>query len=219
MTPTGSKEVIPEGQSVPNLRPANDYVFVSPRRLILQPDQLQYVRFMLRRNKDMPVGEYRSYVTIQPEDMPQAYTANDDKNGAAQAAAAKNAAAATMHVLAGYRIPLFFLNGETTLNVEFANMRVGPDAHGNNSLFFTVHRSGNRSAIGQAEIVCTMSDGKEVKLGHQRIQIFTELDHRDYTAAMMAPPAGCGNTALQFIPHSGDPLFQGADKPVVKTPL
>lgn len=212
MTPSGSKEAVAEGETVPGLLPAEDYVYVAPRRLVLQPGQLQHIRFMVRRNRDMPAGEYRSYFTIQPEEIPQAYSQS------AQDDSVKQGAAATVRVLAGYRIPLFFLHGDTTLDVEFANVRKGPDRSGNEALFFTVRRSGSRSALGQAEVTCTMPDGEKIGLVTQRIQIFTELDSRDYHVYPDTPPEGCTNTTLSFVPHKGDPLYR-PNEALASTPL
>lgn len=215
MNPSGSKDAVPDGQAIANVMPAEDFVYVAPRRIVVQPGQLQHIRFMLRRNRDMAEGEYRSYVTVQPENMPAAYKAG--ANGAQQAKAGQGAAA-TMNVLAGYRIPLFFLHGETTLDLQFTDVRRGTDKAGNPALLFTAIRSGNRSALGQAELVCRMPGGERVVLASQRIQIFTELDRRQYRVYDKTPPAGCTNTALEFFPHEGDPLYQ-RNVPFFVTPL
>lgn len=210
MNEKGGKESIPQGASVPGVMPASPHVYVAPRRLVLQPGQLQYVRFMLRRNRDMVPGEYRSYVTIIPESMPTEYVSGEVK---------EQAAAAKMNVMTGYRIPIFFLQGDASLDLQFSNISRGTSPDGQSTLSFTAQRSGNRSALGEAEIVCTMPDGKIQKLGFQRIQIFTELSHRNYTTFVDPAPAGCSNTVLQFIPHKDDPLYKGMYEPVVKVPL
>ncbi len=205
MNAEGGREILKEGEVPSGFMPADPYLYVSPRRVIIQGQQMQNIRFMARKPKDLPPGEYRSYVFLNPEKIPMVY--EQDK-----AAAADNAkdghAQAQLEMLTGYRIPVFFLNGETTLDVSFSDVHWGKKRD-KDAILFTLNRAGNRSAIGAINVTCNPGAENQYFMASMDVKIFTELDRRSYAHAVKFPEHGCSKISLAFIPHSKDPAYNG----------
>lgn len=209
MNPKGGKETVARDEAIPGVRPAEPFMYVAPRRVILQPGQLQHIRFMVRRTQDMEPGEYRSYIVLDPEDIPAQYT-----EGAPRAA---GQASAKLDILTGYRIPVFFLNGDTTLHVGVTDARLGKDARNQDMLFFTFRREGNRSAIGNLTMKC-LADGAEKPVGKLDVRVFTEIDARAYSAGLNLPPGQCRAIALDYLPEKGDPDYAAGPQRLAEIP-
>lgn len=183
------------------VEPASPHMYVAPRRLLLQPGQLQNIRFMLRRNNNMAAGEYRSYITIGPEEIPPEFNpdgSTKSKPGGGQAA--------ELTMLTGYRIPVFFLHGETTLDVSFSNVVFQKVDDTRTRVDFTLNRSGTRSALGDIEIRCAAPDGRNLILSRAKARVFKEIGSRSFTRYIDVPPAGCNSIVMGYKLHDGDPL-------------
>lgn len=213
MDQNGKKKEIPDGQMVPGVMSAEPYMFMSPRRLMLLPDQLQNVRFMVRRMPNLQPGEYRSYIVFQPEEVPQEY--NPETYNPAEASTAGPAAALTM--LSGYRVPVFFLQGETTLKVSVMDAGYGQSPQGDTGFYFTFVREGNRSALGSVDVNC-ISSQEPFRLAGGDIRVYTELNARNYFYRVH-DLKGCTRAAIDYMPHKLDPDYTGQPMRLVEIPL
>lgn len=180
---------------------ASPYMYVAPRRLMIQPNQLQNLRFMVRRNNNLVPGEYRSYIVIGPEEIP----ANFDPESGETVQSVGGGHAVQITMLTGYRIPVFFLHGETTLETSFSNISVEPSDAGRYRLTYTLNRSGTRSALGQVRIFCDAPDGREKIIRRMDTRIFKELSSRTYTREIRLDKNECSNFQIGFFVHSQDP--------------
>ena len=212
LKPGGGKEKIAPGETVENVMPAEPYMYMAPRRLMLMPDQLQHVRFMVRRMENLPAGEYRSYIVFQPEVVPDQYNPETGRETVSSGTSVQ------MDMLSGFRIPVFFLNGETTLKTYVSEAGYGRDAKGKNGVYFTFVREGNRSAIGDLEVRCMQGD-QIVKLTGVEVKIYTELNERNYFLPIKNIPPGCTTAYLEYSPHAADPDFTGNFVRLAEIPL
>lgn len=212
MDELGQRQFVAEGEVIPGVNDGRPYMFVSPRRMILQPDQMQHIRFMVRRTKDMPDGEYRAYIYLEPEKIPTDLTAKNAENKS------KAVASAELTILTGYRFPVFFLQGQTTLNVTFSNVYLGQQ-DGRQRLFFTMHREGTRSALGENRLYCETNTGEKEFLGKADVKVFTELDRRDMFMGIDLTGRSCRALDLEFVPHKRDPSYTGAPMASARLPL
>jgi len=212
-TLSGPKDNVAPGEVIPGVMNAEPYMFLSPRRLIIQPDQLQHIRFMVRRTEGLAPGEYRSYLEINPEEIPAAYSGTEKET-------LKNpvAAAASMNILTGYRIPVFFLHGDTMLEMSVLDPRFKADANGTPMIEFAFNRSGTRSAIGDLNLMC-LGGEQPVRVGRMPIKIFTELPGKRYNARVEMPPEGCASIGFDFLHHKRDPDYTGYPVRLAEWPL
>lgn len=208
MKPGGAKETVLRDQAITGVLPAEPFMYVAPRRLIMQPDQLQHIRFMVRRTPDMQPGEYRSYIVMDPEPIPQEY---GQPGGAGKQSA-------QLDILTGYRIPVFFLHGETTLVTSVTDARIGQNEKGEPSIAFTFKREGNRSALGEMTMKCVTGE-TDAMIGRMDIKVFTELSERQYNVKLDLPPTGCRSVALDYLPHRADPDYEKGMMRMADIPL
>ena len=70
----GEFKRIEDGNFPDGLTSVDDYIRLRPCRVIAEPGHIQNIRFLARRTKDMPAGEYRSYFSLLPEELPKNMT-------------------------------------------------------------------------------------------------------------------------------------------------
>ena len=211
--PVGPKQKVAPGEYIPGVMDAEPYMYVAPRRLLMRPDQLQNIRFMVRRQADMQPGEYRSYIYLQPEKLPKAFTGADDMKNRAG-----NNSSASLSILTGYRIPVIFLHGETTLKPGVKDIHFGTNEKGVGGLHFTFTREGTRSAIGDMHIYCDNSAGRQ-KVMTMEVKVFTEISEKKYFKPFQFPEQGCSTLTAEFLPHSGDPDFPKGPVQLASVPI
>lgn len=211
MLPNGRKDAVPDNVAIPNVMPAEPYMYMSPRRLLLRPDQLQHVRFMVRRMENLAPGEYRSYIVFQPEIVPDQY---DPATGSSAA----QGTSIQLNMLSGFRIPVFFLHGQTSLKTFVTESGYGRNAQGKAGVYFTFVREGNRSAIGDMEVRCMVGE-QLTKIASTGIKVYTELNSRNYFLSTRDLPPGCNTLYLDYRPHSGDPDYTEAFVRMAEIPV
>jgi len=204
MLQNGTRDVLDSleaANAVANLMPASPYLYVAPRRMMVQPDDVQSIRIMLRRTQSLQDGEYRSYITFSPETLPK----SEDLDQSLRS----NTAGASIDFLTGIRIPVFFLHGNTTLDVSFRDVRFGVNENGRNVLYYTLIREGNRSALGDIEVNCNGAEGIR-NISRVPVRVFTELSQRSsnfgYDPSRLE---GCDQVTIGFMPHQQDPSYTG----------
>ncbi len=197
-------------QDYPGVLPASPYVYMAPRRMMIQPDEVQSVRFMARRTQNMAPGEYRSYLEIRPEEIPGAYVGEEVEIPTDQKGVNLN-----MKLLTGLRVPVFVLNGETTLEFGFEDIHVSRNDRNALVIEFTAVRNGTRSALGTIDIRCSKADGRTKYMSRGTVKIFTEVNRRRLSKVVPEGElAECVSPLiLAFTPHKEDPAYN--DSPLV----
>jgi len=144
MTPAGGLAKF-EGQAPWSVR---SYVRYSPRRVTLAPSESQIIKIALRRDQDVPEGEYYSHfkvLTLNSED-PSAEQSNADDQSPGVVIEARTAVA----------IPIVWRNSQATPMASIESVRIDSDA---NQLTVDVRRHGQLSVRGFLHAFETAPDG------------------------------------------------------------
>ena len=206
MSEDHSLEFVKEGDSLEGLKPAEDMVRFSPRRVVLPPGASQQIRLMLRRPKDLPEGEYRSHFWIQPEAEAVKFKPNPEK---------KNEKGPTVQIkmLTGMTVPVFVRNGNLTANVTFSNATITPEGNGI-KVKLTVNREGQRSVYGDMKLYCVGSGGEVLQRESNGIAIYTEVGKRNMEFDVPFPEAGgadaCRQIRVKYVAVDDDSQYKGA---------
>jgi fimbrial chaperone protein len=120
------------------------YVRYSPRRLSLEPEQGGRVRLALRAPKNLPEGEYRSYIVFHQ--IPLAPTSN-----ATQHTAQGQSLSLTISAFMKIAIPVILRVGDLSAQVDMKTLGTGW-VDGLQSVQVTITRQGERSSYGDLEV-------------------------------------------------------------------
>lgn len=201
MTEDSTLGYVKEGDSLEGLKPAEDMIRYSPRRVVLPPGSSQQVRLMLRRPKDLPDGEYRSHFWIQPEAAAQ-------KFAPAKNEAAKDKPVIQIKMLTGMTVPVFVRSGNLTASASITDAKAAP-GKGGMDVSFTLNREGNRSIYGDFTFTCNGKQAKEVK----GIAVYTEITKRAMKFTVPYPEGGgagsCSQVGIKYTSDKEDMLFKG----------
>lgn len=206
MSEDHSLEFLKEGDSLEGLKPAEDMVRFSPRRVVLPPGASQQIRLMLRRPKDLPEGEYRSHFWIQPEAEAVKFKPNPEK---------KNEKGPTVQIkmLTGMTVPVFVRNGNLTANVTFSNATMTPEGNAV-KVKLTINREGQRSVYGDMKLYCVGSGGEVLQRESNGIAIYTEVSKRNMEFNVPFPEAGgadaCRQVHVKYVAVDDDSQYKGA---------
>lgn len=171
---------------------ADSILRVTPRQLVLEPNQTQVVRLQVRRSLGTISGEYRSHLRFQniPE---QSTEAGDTAN--AEGISIK------LIPIYGISIPVILRGKDTQAKGEFKNVSFKQDSTGAN-VFFDVTRTGNRSLFGEVEVTWLREEEKPVKIGIIRnFAVYPPIDHRSGRIKLQIPEgfkSGEGQFRLVF---------------------
>ena len=206
MTEDKSLEFVKEGESVEGLKPADDMVRYSPRRVVLPPGASQQIRLMLRRPKDLAEGEYRSHFWIQPE-------AEAVKFDPSQIKVNEKGPTVQIKMLTGMTVPVFVRNGNLTAKVSFSDVSMTRDAKGA-KVKLTVNREGNRSVYGDMKLFCVGSGGEKLQRESNGLAIYTEISKRHMEFDVPFPEEGgaaaCTQVRVKYISDNEDSQYKGA---------
>jgi P pilus assembly chaperone PapD len=201
MTEDSTLEYVKEGDSMEGLKPADEMIRYSPRRVVLPPGSSQQVRLMLRRPKDLPEGEYRSHFWIQPEAPAQKFTPEKQ-------AEADSKPVIQIKMLTGMTVPVFVRNGNLTASASITDAKAVPGKEGMD-VSFTLNREGNRSLYGDFAFTCNGKLAKEV----QGIAVYTEVTKRHMKYTVPYPEGGgagsCSQLGIKYTSDKEDLLFKG----------
>ena len=202
MTEDKSLEYVKEGESLEGLKPADEMIRFSPRRVVLPPGASQQIRLMLRRPKDLAEGEYRSHFWIQPEAEAVKFTPNPDK---------KNEKGPTVQIkmLTGMTVPVFVRNGDLTAAVSFSDVSMAPEGNGV-KVKFTLNREGARSVYGDLKAYC-VGGGDTPLVESKGIAIYTEITRRRMELAVPFPEgtAACNQVTIKYVAEDEDSQYKG----------
>lgn len=150
------------------------YVRYSPRRLTLEPEQGGQVRLALRAPKDLPKGEYRSYLVLHQIPLAQKAHNNDtDKDN--------QSLSLTISAYMKISVPIFFRIGELKADISMNTGQLEL-SQGVQSLQVTLHRQGERSSYGSLEVINPIND--QVLGSLKNAAVYSELDEKSYTVPL-----------------------------------
>ena len=127
---------------------------ISPRRAVLKPNEIQKVRILIRRPKDLPDGEYRSHlkVTLTETDLDKVESNSADKN-----------MSITIKPRLAFTIPIIFRQGNTVnkVAIEQAKVTYHKDDSDKNKPMLDIlfSHEGTRSAMGDINVIHTDNKG------------------------------------------------------------
>lgn len=206
MTEDKSLQFVKEGDKTDDLKPAEEMIRYSPRRVVLPPGGSQQIRLMLRRPKDLAEGEYRSHFWIQPEAESVKFDPENIK---------KNEKGPTVQIkmLTGMTVPVFVRNGDLSAKATITDATMTNTGNGMN-VKFTLNREGNRSLYGDMKFFC--AGGGDEKLAHEMngLAVYTEVTKRFLEFKIPFPEeigaAACSKLHIKYIADEEDSQYKGA---------
>lgn len=157
---------------------ADSILRVTPRQLVLEPNQTQVVRLQIRRSLNSISGEYRSHLRFQ--NIPEQTTEAGDTANA-------EGISIKLIPIYGISIPVILRGKDAQVKGEFRNVSFINDSTGAN-VIFDVMRTGNRSLFGEVEVTWLRENEKPVKIGLIRnFAVYPPIDHRKGRIKLQIP--------------------------------
>lgn len=171
---------------------ADSILRVTPRQLVLEPNQTQVVRLQIRRSLGTLTGEYRSHLRFQ--NIPEQTTEAGDTANA-------EGISIKLIPIYGISIPVILRGKDTQAKGEFRNISFRQDTTGTN-VIFDITRTGNRSLFGEVEVSWVRDEEKPVKVGVVRnFAVYPPIGHRTGKIKLQLPSdfkSGEGQFRLVF---------------------
>ncbi len=182
------KEIDATDPPDPQDRFADSLVRFSPRRVILEPRQVQVVRMMLRKPSTLAEGEYRSHLSFRLIPSTEEAVKPDSVSRGIQI---------KLIPIYGVTIPVIVRQGSLKATTRLSDLRF--DAKG---LHFTIEREGSRSAYGDF-VVQWKGKGKAVSVGALNgVAVYTPNKKRSVFISL-SPPKGIelrgGELSVRYI--------------------
>ncbi len=176
MSETGEiKEIDATTPQDPQEHFADSLVRFSPRRVILEPRQVQMVRMMLRKPADLGDGEYRSHLSFRLIPTAENAVKPDSVSSGIQI---------KLTPIYGVSIPVIVRQGSLKATTKLSNLRF--DAK---RLHLTIEREGSRSTYGDL-VVQFRGTGKAVTVAQMNgVAVYTPNPKRTVLLSL-SPPKG-----------------------------
>ena len=160
----------------------------SPRRVVLEPHEIQTVRVQLRKPADLPPGEYRLYLAFQEE--PPVTQA------AAPGAGQEEHLALKLTAIMKMAIPVIIREGATSARVALTGLTLDQDGK---QLHFRMERTGNQSVYGDLAATFQPRSGKPKELARVNgVAVYSPNPLRKFTMNLAAPAASLGEGRLEL---------------------
>jgi P pilus assembly chaperone PapD len=162
---------------------------LSPRQFTLESEQVQKVRFSIRKPADLPDGEYRFHIRALRLADPGPIAPGDKGQKI------------VMAMNFGAAIPVIVRHGTVSVTATMDNISLVENGTGNKpELHFNINRSGNISTIGKMEALW-QPQGREAQIlgTMSNLNIFTEVDVRNVKMPIRFVPQGPGTIHLKYI--------------------
>ncbi len=179
---------------------AEAYVRFTPRRVVLEPGQVQMLRMQLLKPSDLAEGEYRSHLAFRV--IPAA-------QDAAQPDSAGRGISIRLIPIYGLSIPVIVRHGSLNATVRLTGLNLSSKGNPANSvLSLVIERDGGRSIFGDVEAVWNAHGSKPVVVSRiNALAVYTPNAKR--TLAMtLSPPKGLvmkgGELSVRFIEKRTD---------------
>ncbi len=163
----GNVSVRLSDSSVTDPSSALGWVKAFPRKMVLQPNSSQVVRFRATPPKDLPAGEYWSRVVVRSQDGETSLPA-PTKEGAITT---------KLNMIMQTAIMLKYRKGELTPQIEFEGTSATLDDD-KVSVLIAMKNVGNCSYIGT--LACRLLDASDKEISHSSLQlaVYRELTRR-----------------------------------------
>lgn len=129
------KEPTPEQEEIMKM------IRFSPRQVRVPPNSIQTVRIMARKPANLPPGEYRVHLQVNPIPDPQEDSGPGEKGVAVK-----------IDLLISVSIPIIIRHGKTMVDLDFKDPEILHKPDGSKSLKLYLLAKGNRSVYLDAEI-------------------------------------------------------------------
>ena len=196
-----------DSATLARLKSAGAMLRWSPRRLVLNGNEAQTVRIMVRTPPDLPAGEYRSHVSVVAVPPPEiGGNSIEDAAGGGQGGRSIGVRIVPRF---GIAIPVIVRVGETTLIAGIRDLAVATTSDGTRAITLTLTRSGTRSAFG--DLVVTAPGTKQPVAQLKGIGIYTEVDSRPATVPVdpKADPRALAKGAKLTVTYIDDDFTPG----------
>lgn len=172
MPETGSIRELMEGETEPYS--ITDFVRISPRRVVLRPNEVQKVRILIRRPGDLPDGEYRSHLKVT--------LTEDNLDAIADENRSQNISIKIKPRLA-FTVPIILRQGKTDykVSIDDANVYYGERDMSREKPILKLNFSheGTQSAMGDIKVSHVGPDGTNTVVNFQPgIAIYRDTNRR-----------------------------------------
>jgi len=169
MTENGDFETITTPDPGQNFADKNIRFF--PRSIMLGPNESQVVKLLLTKSEQLQPGEYISHLYFRALPNQKALGEENVKNDTASISI-------KITPIFGITIPVIIRVGTSTTTVNITDLKLGTK-DSTKQLFFTIHRTGNMSVIGDISISHIAPNGRETKIGlSKNIAIYASIPLR-----------------------------------------
>ncbi len=164
MEENGTYKEISETETNPPEKFADNLLRFSPRRVTLQPNEVQTVRIVMKKPADLAVGEYRSHFLFREEPSADFKVSNDVE---AKSNVKGNKISVILKPLFGISIPVLVVHGDVQAKSGIENLVVKTEAKTNKKLLSVdLTRDGNASLYGNVLVTFKANkDNKEYDIG------------------------------------------------------
>lgn len=161
---------------------AQKLISLSPRSMTLRPDDDQSIRILIKNDKDLPDGEYRSHLQVRMTESDL-----DPQTGAPS----QKGVGIEMKPKMTTVIPVIIRKGATSFNVQIDSAQLGSyqkDGKAEPKLTVNMNFSGNRSVLGDLKVDYKDVGGKETPLAFFRgIAIYRGVPKRLQEVPLSVP--------------------------------
>lgn len=179
-TPPGADSVLSE-------RFADNLIAFSPRVATLAPGQQQTIRLQLRKQADLPAGEYRSHLLIQA--VPETGSLDVERLLGAPAEQ-QSGLALQLTPVYGLTLPVIVRHGVLSAEVQIADIHADV-TEDKPALFVRLLREGDRSVFGNVVIDLVEPNGRETNVGLVNgIAVYTPNTFRTVVVPLHMPDRG-----------------------------
>lgn len=181
MSENGEIKEIEKGTPAdPNDRFADTFVRFTPRRVILEPRQVQMVRMMLRKPSDLADGEYRSHLSFRLIPTAENAVKPDSVSRGIQI---------KLVPIYGVTIPVIVRHGSLTATARLSGIHIDPKGNeGKPALALTIEREGTRSTYGDIEVLWKGPGSKALSVALIKgIAVYTPNAKRTMIVALTTP--------------------------------
>lgn len=165
MDEKGAYTEIPQTETNSPEKFADDLLRYSPRRVTLQPNEVQTIRVMVKKPADLAVGEYRAHFLFREE--PAADFKPDNNVEAKNKKKNDNKISVVLKPLFGISIPVIVVNGDAKAESNIENLAIKSDEKEHKKLLsLDLVRNGNASIYGNVLVTFKSNKtGKEYDAG------------------------------------------------------
>lgn len=198
MTESGEiHELDPATKPLPGENFADPYVRFTPRRVVLEPRQVQMVRMIIRKPADLPDGEYRSHLNFRLIPSSEDATKPDSLG---------KGISIKLVPIYGVMIPVIVRQGALTARLRLTTLKlITKGEPATPYLSLSIEREGGQSSYGDLEVLWRAAGSKTLSLGMLRgVAVYTPNTHR-IVEVPFSLPRGVrlreGQLSVRFMDH------------------